>query len=278
MEMPLAPDDIEVIEPASVRPIIIVCDHAGHRVPAELAGLGISPQNLRRHIGWDIGAAAISRELARLLGAKAILNHISRLVIDANRRPYSETSIPEISDGCIIPGNERLSRDQIRKRIALYFLPYHRRIAHSIAAFRRRGMVPALISVHSFTRRLNREDRPWDIGVLSSTDKRLAAPVLDALRRTDLLIGDNQPYSGQRQFGYTVTFHGQRTGLPHVMFEVRQDEIERAEEARGYARLLWQCLQPVLARPELYALSERTPEPPQGLPSWRQASRVSPLA
>ena len=34
---------------------------------------------------------------------------MSRLVIDPNRRPGTPTSIPEISDGCVVPGNQGLA-------------------------------------------------------------------------------------------------------------------------------------------------------------------------
>ena len=78
------------------------------QVPPELEQLGLSDEALARHIGWDIGAADLTRRLAQLLDAPAMLNHMSRLVIDPNRRPGTPTSIPEISDGCVVPGNQAL--------------------------------------------------------------------------------------------------------------------------------------------------------------------------
>ncbi len=58
-----------------------------------------------------------------------------------------------------------------------------------------------------------RRDRPWQIGILWRADRRLCTGVLEALRaRTDLWMGDNQPYSGLDEFGFTIEFHGQRAG------------------------------------------------------------------
>ena len=131
-----------------------------------MARLGISEEMLARHIGWDIGAADLTRALARRLGAAAVLNHCSRLVIDPNRRPGNPTSVPAVSDGCVIPGNQDLTPDAVRERVRRYFLPYHRTVARQIAAFSRARTVPAVISVHSFTPRMNGEDRPWHVGVL----------------------------------------------------------------------------------------------------------------
>ena len=43
---------------------LIVCDHAGSRIPLELGTLGLDAADLERHIAWDIGAAAVSRAIA----------------------------------------------------------------------------------------------------------------------------------------------------------------------------------------------------------------------
>jgi predicted N-formylglutamate amidohydrolase len=118
------------------------------------------------------------------------------------------------------------------------------------------------------------EDRPWQVGVLWRRDRRLADPVLEALRaRSDLVVGDNEPYSGLGEFGFTVEFHCQRTRLPHVMFEVRQDEIATPKQARAYGAILAEALEPPLADPALYTLYEEPAEP--GILeaiSWRQGS------
>ncbi len=273
-----APPLVEVLRRGD-RPVLLLCDHAGAVVPAAVGDLGISRVNLMRHIGWDIGAAAVTRLLAARLQATALLNHVSRLVIDVNRRPRTPTSMPAVSDGCVIPGNQQLGAAEVDRRIRDYFLPYHRKVAQSIAGFRRRGQVPVVVAIHSFTPHLNGEDRPWQVGVLWRGDRRLAGPVLDRLnRQPDLVVGDNQPYSGQREFGFTVTFHAQRTRLPHIMFELRQDEIEAPAGVTRYARLLDDCLEAPLADPRLYTIFEGDNLPTTGgLRAWRHAGHISPL-
>jgi len=276
-----APHDahlVEIVE-AGRRPVILLCDHAGYVVPEAIGELGISRVNLMRHIGWDIGAAAVTRELATRLEATALFNHVSRLVIDVNRRPRTMTSIPPISDGCVIPSNQHLSKAAVDRRIRDYFLPYHKAVARRIAAFRRQGQIPVLIAVHSFTPHLDGEDRPWHVGVLWRGDRRLAGPVLERLHaERDLVIGDNQPYSGQREFGFTVTFHAQRTRLPHIMFELRQDELATPAGVARYARLLGDCLEPALAEPTLYSIFDGDNLPTTGgLRAWRHAGHISPL-
>src|SRR6187402_3942066 len=85
----LAPDEpaaFEVIEDRLRSPFLITCDHAGKRLPRALGTLGLPERELHRHIAWDIGAAQVTRLLARELGAFAILQTYSRLVIDCNRQ------------------------------------------------------------------------------------------------------------------------------------------------------------------------------------------------
>ena len=90
-------------------PILLCCDHAGNAVPARLNGLGLPAAALDRHIGIDIGALGVAAGLAERLDAMLVAQRYSRLVIDCNRRPAQATSIPQISDGTAIPGNQGLS-------------------------------------------------------------------------------------------------------------------------------------------------------------------------
>ncbi len=270
------PPDVELFHAHGRSPALLLCDHAGRRVPARLGNLGIGEEALSRHIGWDIGAADLTRGLARRLDAPAILNHVSRLVVDVNRRPLTPASMPAVSDGCVVPGNQALDRAEIERRLREHFFPYHRAVAQHIGRARRAGRLPVIIAVHSFTPHMNGEDRPWQVGVLWRGDRRLADPVLAALRHhSGLVVGDNQPYSGFTDFGFTVTFHAQRTGLPHVMLEIRQDEIATESAAEAWANLLAAVLQRPLQQPRLLTLFAGDNRPPDARwTGWRHAGGV----
>src|SRR5271163_3600779 len=90
------PAPFTVLNPEGRAELLLVCDHAGQAVPASLGRLGLDHAVLSRHIGWDSGAAAVTRLLADLLGAPAVLSGYSRLVIDCNRELDDPTSIPTI--------------------------------------------------------------------------------------------------------------------------------------------------------------------------------------
>ena len=244
---------VEICNPGGQAPVLILSDHSGCDIPAYLDDLGLPEEERRRHIGWDIGATDMTRRLAEQLDATAVLNHVSRLVIDPNRDPYTPTSIPAIADGTFVPGNQDLSLEEQQRRIRLSFIPYHRAISREIARLRRRTGIPVIIAMHSFTPAMQREWRPWEAGVLFGDDDRLALPVIERLRTdTSLCIGANQPYSGKHPDSYSLQFHALRTGFPNVAFEVRQDLIATQSEAEAWADRLAQALQPSLSDPTLY--------------------------
>lgn len=225
---------------AGAAPLLIVCDHAAPAVPRALGSLGLDEAVLRRHIGWDIGAARVVRHLASLLDAPAVLSAYSRLVVDCNRAPDDPTSIVTESDGVAVPGNAGLSPAGRAARLAACFHPYHDRIAACLSAFRRKGVAPAVFSVHSFTPVMNGFARPWHAGVLWDRDPRLPVPLLAALRRRNpgLVVGDNEPYSAQAPAGYTMRRHAEAAGLPHALVELRQDLIETEAGAARWAEIL----------------------------------------
>ncbi|MCB1375808.1 MAG: N-formylglutamate amidohydrolase, partial [Rhodobacteraceae bacterium] len=117
------------------------------------------------------------------------------------------------------------------------------------------GHAPALIAIHSYTPQLvGRPPRPWQIGVLWHHDGRIARPLLARLRaEPDLTVGENQPYSGQLE-GDTLSRHGTKRGLRHVLIELRHDEIESEAGQRAWAARLAPILAEVVERTVAEAL------------------------
>lgn len=254
----LAPDEpppFEVLNPEGRAPVLLICDHASRAVPRSLDQLGLDGALLTRHIGWDIGAAEVTRELARRFDAPAVLAGYSRLVIDCNRRLADPSSIPEVSDGVEVPGNRNLAPAQREARASALYRPYHGAIAARLSAFSARGVTPALLSIHSFTPVMAGFARPWHVGVLWDKDPRIAVPVMRNLAADpSRIIGDNEPYSAREPVGYSVLTHAGIAGLPHVAFEIRQDLIGTTPGAATWATILFEALEPILANPDLFRL------------------------
>lgn len=212
--------------------MLILCDHASSAVPDDI-DLGIAPDLLDKHIAVDIGAQPLSEVLAARLNAPAILATISRLVIDLHREPDHAGLIPCVSDGHAIPGNEAADRGE---RIARFHGPYHAAIAAAIRAKRPR----LLLSIHSFTPRLETDrgpDRPWQVGILYNRDTRAARLAIDALRAAGIETGDNEPYSG-RLLNATLNRHGEANGIPYLAIELRNDLIGDDAGVTHWAKII----------------------------------------
>lgn len=238
----LGPDEppaVEIVNPAGRSSALLICDHASARVPASLADLGLSREELHLHIGWDIGAADVARRLSALLDAPLILSGYSRLVIDCNRPPGSPTSIAPVSGGITIPGNASVTEEEARARADACFWPYHRAILATLDDRLARGLHTVLFSVHSFTPSLLGQDRPWHVGVLYGHDRRLAGYFLEALSAIrGLAVGDNQPYQVTDGGDFSIPSYGERRGLYCVLIEMRQDLIGKAEGVSTWANRL----------------------------------------
>ena len=226
--------------------LLLVCDHAENAIPEAYGRLGLRPEDLHRHIAYDLGIAGVTERLAALLGAPALVAQFSRLLIDPNRGLDDPTLIMQISDGLVIPGNVGLDENEIAFRIDRFYEPYHRAIDRAIEAGLQAGKPPVIVSMHSFTQAWKGVPRPWSVGVLWDKDPRLALPLLAALREIPgIEVGDNQPYSGQLK-GDTLYRHGTARGLAHALIELRQDLILSEQGQAEWADRLAAVLRKVM--------------------------------
>ena len=241
----MSDDAFEMVE-GSAAPLIFVCDHAANALPDFYGTLGLEAGAFATHIAQDIGAAQVTRALATSYEAPAILARWSRLLIDLNRGTDDPTLVMKLSDGRIIPGNRDADAKEIARRVANFHAPYHAAIDAEIVRARETGVIPTVISMHSFTPIWKGRRRPWEVGVLWDRDDRLARPLLAALARAGFVTGDNEPYSGELE-NDCLYRHGTMNGLPHVLIEIRQDLIATRETAQAVARRLKPILDEALA-------------------------------
>ncbi len=106
-------ESFEIIEGPADFPLRSRLRSRIERDPAEYGNLGLDPLNLKRHIAYDIGAAALTRALAKELAAPAVLSRFSRLLIDPNRGDDDPTLVMKLSDGAIVPGNAKVDDAEV---------------------------------------------------------------------------------------------------------------------------------------------------------------------
>ncbi|HEX3995815.1 MAG TPA: N-formylglutamate amidohydrolase [Acetobacteraceae bacterium] len=229
------PEPVEVLNEAGSSAIVLLCEHASNHIPPEYAGLGLPADELRRHIAWDIGAAAVTRRVSSLLDAAAFLGTYSRLLIDLNRPLDAPDSIPVRSEATDIPDNAQLTITEKSRRAELIFAPFHHRVARSLSDRQAARRPTSLVSIHSFTPTFFGVDRLWHAGVLFDRAAKFADAVLEQMRSPGLMIGINEPYKTDRLGDYAIPIHGDDRSIPAIMIEIRNDLIAEAVGVESWA-------------------------------------------
>ena len=236
------PLPVRVINGAGASPYVLLCEHASSYIPQSYGGLGLEEAELARHIAWDIGAANVARALSKELDAPLVMAGYSRLLIDLNRPTFSATSIPEMSETTVIPGNVGIRAEERAHRISSYFDPFQAEVRRLLDARRQAAMPTAIVGVHSFTPVFKGVARPWHAGILYRKSQRFGHALAEALGGPSAHIAENEPYQIEDDSDYTVPVHGEARGLDAVLVEIRQDLISESEGALTWAARLSSAL------------------------------------
>lgn len=230
---------------------LLACDHASNALPSSCPDLGIADTKMYEHIAWDVGAAAVTRRLAQLLDAPAIMGGVSRLYVDLNRFPDDPTAIAEFSDGTHVTGNANLSDAQVAERLS-WHADYHAEFERQIDRFDG-AEPPVVLFIHSFTPRIGDHQRPWHLGVLHDGQSAESVALLNVLRQdASIVTGDNQPYSVDQPKSNSIFRHAIDAGRPYIALEIRQDLIETESTAARWADRIAVALGAALASGDFF--------------------------
>jgi len=217
---------VEVLgDPAAGGPFVFTCEHATNLLPEWEPEAG-ERATLAAHWGWDIGAADLTRELARLTGSCAVLSRFSRLVCDPNRDPQEPSFVVPAIDGVPLSWNRAVDAAERRRRTDRYFDPYHEAIDRALRTRVAAGGEVRLCSIHSFTPVYLGQSRPMEVGVLFDSWDEHAWRLQGALAAEGFAARQNAPYSGLDGLIYAASRHGRAHGLVYLELEVRQDLID----------------------------------------------------
>ncbi|NKB50676.1 MAG: N-formylglutamate amidohydrolase [Rhizobiaceae bacterium] len=246
----------QVIEGDRSSGLVLLCDHARNSLPEEYGSLGLPASQFERHIAYDIGAEALTLGLAQRLGVPAVLSCFSRLLIDPNRGEDDPTIIMRLSDGTVVPGNHPISVEEIERRKALYYAPYHNAVTTVIDEALETGVNPIIFSIHSFTPVWKGSSRKWHASMLWDADHRLSKFIVDGLSQdSELIVGDNEPYDGALT-NDTMYRHATRRGLAHGLLEVRQDLVADAQGVQQWIDRLAPLLEEANHRHDMHEIRQ----------------------
>ena len=241
-------DPVILVNADGASPVVLACEHAGHRIPKSLSRLGLAQSDLTRHIAWDIGAEAVARGLSERLGAPLVLHRYSRLVYDCNRPPDALDAIPAVSELTPIPGNRRLTPNAKLSRIEAIYRPFHSALAALLDRRAVRSISSILVTVHSFTPVYKGMKRSLDLGILHDHDRRFADILLRLLTRgKDIIVKRNEPYGPEDGVCHTLNLHGGVRGLLHAMIEIRNDLVAHSAGAKEWSDRLANVLRRAIA-------------------------------
>ena len=234
--VPKGEQAFEWVNKVGASPIVLVCEHASNHVPEQFLRLGLMPEDLARHIAYDIGVAGVARALSRLLNAPLIVLRFSRLIYDCNRPPEAVGAMPEVSEVFEIPGNKNLSVAERLARTQQVYRPFH----HALESFldeRAAARKPsALVSIHSFTRIYKGQHRAVDLGLLFDRDDRLARRMMGAI--PEFTTRFNEPYGPADNVLHLMNLHAAPRGMHYLMIEIGNDLIEKASNQEQWAERL----------------------------------------
>jgi len=217
---------LEIVNGEGKANILLTCEHGGRLVPSCLGDLGVVPQEMERHIAYDIGAAALSRLLAAALDAPLFIQPYSRLVVDCNRPFLAPDLAPAISDGTLIPANQDITPQMRQARFDEIHQYFHNHVRQVMQEWREAG-------------------RPFlSLGLLFNRDRRLSDALMAEINREfpDIKAAFNEPYSISDGGDYTIPVHGEGSGVPHVLIEIVNDEIEDEAGQQRWCDILGRVL------------------------------------
>ena len=229
-------DAFILLNEAGTSPYVVVCEHASNRLPKQLGNLGLTTDDLQRHIAWDIGAEGVARLLSRLLDAPLALQRYSRLAYDCNRPPESEGAMPELSETTVIPGNRNLSAAAKMARVAAIYRPFHDGLAGVLDARACAGRATGLVTIHSFTKVYKGRERAVELGILFDRDSRIADKLIKGFPNVDARL--NEPYGPKDGVMHTINLHAAPRGIKSVMIEIRNDLIANERGQNEWAQRL----------------------------------------
>jgi predicted N-formylglutamate amidohydrolase len=176
--------------------LLVTCEHGGNRIPARYAPLFRGRARLlASHRGYDPGALATARTLARMLRAWLVTATVSRLLVELNRSPgrqFRQSPVMRRAPAAL--------RAEICRR---YYDPYWSTVVAFVcdAVAARRRVVH--ISSHSFTPMLGGAARRADVGLLydprHAGERELSLRWQAALRARapGWTVRRNYPYRGR---------------------------------------------------------------------------------
>ena len=231
-------------------PIVISSPHSGTEIPADIeATMNADVARAKADTDWFVHELY---DFAPALGITMIHARCSRFVVDLNRDPEGaklyrdgrkETGLVPVKTFGMAPiyRSEEPGHDEIQRRVAAYYTPYHAAIRALLDELRKTHRHVLLWDAHSIKRYVPsvRPEPFADVILGNQHGKTAAAALIDETlavlgNGTDFDVSHNVPFMG----GYiTRSFGDPSSGVHALQLEMAQDlYMDEAAGSRDSAR------------------------------------------
>jgi predicted N-formylglutamate amidohydrolase len=219
--------------------LALSCEHASEGLPEPWRWPSGDEWLLGTHWAFDLGAAELTRELARALEVPAVLSRFSRLFVDPNRAADEASLFRTEAEGRPVELNADLSEPERARRMT-YYRAYHEALDEQA----RVSGAEVLLAIHSFTPNYLGHARDHiEVGVLFDLEDELGGALAARLAMAGFAVRLNEPYSGKEGMIYAASRCAAATGARALEIELRQDLAQRrevrAQVVEALARFDW---------------------------------------
>jgi predicted N-formylglutamate amidohydrolase len=233
--------------------LLLTCEHAGNSVPPAYRALFKKSQAvLATHRGWDPGAFEVAREIQKFSQSKLIFTKLSRLVVDMNRSPESETLFSKWT--------RALDEEGRQKILDTHYRPYRKSIESAVASELKANRV-VHVGIHSFSPYLEPSRGKCHIGILFDEKHAFETTVSKRLRETlemvfpKLGIRMNFPYRGDgdgvttdlRRKYFNTKGEQRYAGLEIEFNQAFLKKLKKQKSLRDFSRLFHFALENALS-------------------------------
>lgn len=215
-------DPFEHVSGSAAAPVFLTCEHASMALPLGWTWPEEDARLVGTHWSYDLGARALTLELARALGAPAVLATFSRLLVDPNRPEDSPTLFRTEADGVPVELNAKIDGRERERRLSGFYRPFHAAVDRELS----RCSASIVLAVHTYTPLYEGQKREVELGVLFDREDALGEAWVTFLRSCGYDCRPNEPWSGKAGLIHVAQTHADRHGRRAMELEVRQDLAE----------------------------------------------------
>ena len=180
--------------------LVLTCEHGGNAIPQAYKKQFTDKDVLKTHRAYDLGALDLFQHLEPLADA-SFYSTTSRLLVELNRSLFSKQLFSEFSTD--------LSNNQKSELLETYYVPYRTEVEYKIAEYIKVEQQVLHLSIHSFTPKLNGDERNAEIGLLFDSRNKKEQEFCKQFKtkllqqNPNLTIRFNYPYLGKAD-GFTT--------------------------------------------------------------------------